>query len=187
MTSRLDRCTSLFRLLAGTGQQAAVLRVGLPLALSLSFWLFFTGVETCCGKAKGGDGAEVEELGQVAVDPVSVAEEWGVEIEGIRLSAGGYMLDFRYRVVHQDKAAPLFQRNIKPYLIHHASGAKLLMAGSPKTGPLRTSDPPKKGRTYCIIFANPGRRVKAGERVTLIIGEFQTGKIVVMSSEGGSG
>jgi len=45
-------------------------------------------------------------------------EKWGICPNGIRLSAGGYMLDFRYRVFDKEKAAPLFSREITPYLIH---------------------------------------------------------------------
>ena len=109
----------------------------------------------------------------------SIEEIWGIEIMGIRQSAASYMLDFRYRVIDPEKAAPLFKRQIKPYLIDQASGAKFAVPNPPKTGPLRTTNPPQAGRTYFIIFANPGKFVKPGNKVTVVIGDFKAENLVV--------
>ena len=38
------------------------------------------------------------------------AEKWGVQIVGLPTTSGGYMLDFRFRVLDAKKAAPLFVR-----------------------------------------------------------------------------
>ena len=58
-------------------------------------------------------------------------ETWGIQVEGIRLSAAGYMLDFRYRVLDPEKAAALFDRKTKPYLIDQESGAKFMIPPYP--------------------------------------------------------
>jgi hypothetical protein len=58
--------------------------------------------------------------------------KWGVKVEGIRLSAADYMLDFRYRVIDPEKAKPLLSRQVKPYLVDQESGAKLIVPAPPK-------------------------------------------------------
>ena len=108
-----------------------------------------------------------------------VEKTWGIRIEGIRLSAADYMLDFRYRVIDPVKAAPLFNRKTKPYLIDQESGAKFMVPSPPKVGPLRTSDPPQADRTYFIMFGNPGKYVKKGNKVTVVIGDFRLEDLIV--------
>lgn len=105
--------------------------------------------------------------------------EWGIEVMYVRQTAAGYMLEFRYRVVDADKAKALFERQIKPMLIHAESGARFVVPTPAKTGALRNSNPPKDGHTYWMFFANPGQFVKPGERVTIEIGDFLVENLVV--------
>lgn len=88
------------------------------------------------------------------------------------------MLDFRYRVVDSQKAAPLFVRQTKPYLIDQASGKVLAVPNMAKVGPLRSSDQPHAGRTYWMFFGNPGV-VKAGSKVSVVIGDFKVEDLTV--------
>ena len=108
----------------------------------------------------------------------SIEARWGIQIIGIRQTAAGHMLDFRYRVVDPEKAGPLFVRRTKPYLIDQASGKVLAVPTTAKVGPLRTSDKPQEGRIYWMFFANPGV-VKPGGKVTVVIGEFRAENLVV--------
>ena len=110
-------------------------------------------------------------------DPL--VERWGVKVLQIRLSAEGYMLDLRYRVLDAEKAAPLFDREQKAYLIDQATGAKFLVPESPKVGAMRTTRPPKQDKNYFILFANPGRYVKQGNKVTVVIGDFMAENLIV--------
>ncbi|MBN1918058.1 MAG: hypothetical protein JW889_09130 [Verrucomicrobia bacterium] len=122
------------------------------------------------------------ELDRAGAADEALAETWGVEIVGVWRSAGGYMLDFRYRVIDAEKAAPLLTRGpgIRPYLIDQASGAQLGLASSPKVGPLRqTTQVPTVGRVYFAIFANPGGMVASGNKVTVVIGDFRAEDLVV--------
>jgi len=121
----------------------------------------------------------VKEEAESENELISLQDKWGIKIEGIRLSAAGYMLDFRYRVIDPEKAAPLFDRQTKPYLIDQESGAKFIVPSPPKVGPLRTSNPPQADRTYFILFANPGKYVKQGNKVTVVIGEFKAENLTV--------
>lgn len=109
----------------------------------------------------------------------SLADRWGVEIEGLRRTSSGYMLDFRFRVLDTAKAAPLFVRATKPYLLDPVSGAQFQVPNPPKTGPLRTSNPPKEGVVYWMFFANPGRYLEPGASVTVVIGDFRAENLIV--------
>ncbi len=109
----------------------------------------------------------------------SIEERWGVKVLPIRLSAEGYMLDFRYQVLDPEKAMSLFDRKIKPYLIDEASGAVLAVPEPPKVGALRNTRKPQPDRIYFILFANPGRYVQKGKSVTVVIGDFKAEHLVV--------
>ena len=89
------------------------------------------------------------------------------------------MLDFRYRVVDAEKAKPLFRRKSRPQVIDQASGARMGVYSSPKTGPMRTSDIPKVDRNYFIMFANPGRYIEVGNKVTVVIDDFRVENLTV--------
>jgi hypothetical protein len=115
----------------------------------------------------------------VAPDNASIEEKWGVKVLGISLTADGYMLDFRYRVLDPEKAKPLFDRQSKPYLIDEATGAMFVVPEPPKVGALRTTRPPKADRNYFIIFANPGRYLKKGHKVSVVNGDFKAEHLVV--------
>jgi len=78
------------------------------------------------------------ETGKAATQ-VESADTLGIEVKGLRLSAAGYMLDFRYRVLDPVKAAPLLERKIQPYLLDEASGARLAVPDAPKVGRLRAT------------------------------------------------
>ena len=106
--------------------------------------------------------------------------EWGVQVEGIRFTAAGYMLDFRYRVVDADKAKRFMGRKVRPYLIDQDTGAKVIVPAPGKLGALKqTSSVPVENKTYFVMFANPGRFIKQGNKVTVVIGDFEAHDIMV--------
>lgn len=109
----------------------------------------------------------------------SIEERWGIKVLSIRLSAEGNMLDFRYRVLNPEKALPLFDRSIKPYLVDEATGAMFTVPEPPKIGALRNTRKPQPDRNYFILFANPGRYVQKGKSVTVVIGDFKAEHLVV--------
>ena len=106
----------------------------------------------------------------------------GIRMEGLRLSAAGYMLDFRYRVIDPAKAAPLLDKKVRPYLLDEASGAQLAVPDTAKLGQLRTTGRNKvihDDRDYFILFANPGRFVQAGNKMTLVMGDLRIANLTV--------
>ena len=105
--------------------------------------------------------------------------KWGVELTFVRATAAGYMIELRYKVLDPGKAAPLFVRKTKPVLTHIETGLQLAVASPAKSGPLRSSDEPLPDHTYWMLFANPHRIVKAGDRVNLQIGDFAVEGLIV--------
>jgi hypothetical protein len=112
-------------------------------------------------------------------EAMDLAAQWGIEITSIRLTANDYMIDYRYRVLDADKATDLFKRQIKPYLIHQETEKVLAVPETAKLGPLRNSNIPQEGKIYWMFFGNGGDLVKAGDKVTVVIGDFRVENLVV--------
>ncbi len=105
---------------------------------------------------------------------------WGVRPLEVRRTAAGYMLDFRYRVLDAEKAAPILDRRIVPYITVAATGVRLLVPQAPKLGSMRqTSFNVKADRNYFIVFANPSGTVTSGDEVTVTIGDFVSQRLTV--------
>jgi len=110
----------------------------------------------------------------------SIEEIWGVKVHGIRRTAAGYMLDFRYRVLDAEKAAPILDRRITPHVKVAKTGARLLVPQAPKLGSMRqTSFAVKADRDYFIVFANPYQTVSAGDQVSVVVGDFESQLLTV--------
>lgn len=116
--------------------------------------------------------AEADVKAPAATATSTPAADHGIQVMSVRTSANGNMIDFRYKVLDSDKAATLMNREHKPFLIDEATGAKLRVPSAPKIGPLRqTAQKPAVGRVYFTLFANPGKMVKPGSKVTLVVGD----------------
>jgi len=121
-----------------------------------------------------------EALGVAEQKQAAPGGRWGIRVIGIRRTAADYMLDFRFRMLDPEKAAAIMNRKIKPQLIVEKNGSKLQVPVSAKIGPLRQSPKfAKVDRNYFMFFANPGRDVKAGDKVTVVIGGFKAEHLIV--------
>lgn len=111
-------------------------------------------------------------------------KEWGIKLYGIRSTAGGYMLEMKFRVLENEKAFPLLKRDTKRYVIVEKSGAVLEVPYTQKLGALRstvrTSNMVKDDRNYLALFANPGKHVNPGDKVTLVIGNFMAESVTIL-------
>ncbi|HUW62021.1 MAG TPA: hypothetical protein VMZ06_13555 [Candidatus Bathyarchaeia archaeon] len=105
--------------------------------------------------------------------------KWGIEVLSLRQTAGGYMLDFRYRVLDPEKAARLLDPKVKPYLVDEATGAKFIVPTPPKVGSLRASGRLAVNKNYFMFFANPGNYIKGGNKVSVVIGELRIEHLTV--------
>lgn len=107
-----------------------------------------------------------------------LTDKWGIELTALRMTAAGRMIDFRYRVLDKEKAAPLHKRQTKPYLVHEESGKVLAVPNTAKVGALRNSNMPQENRIYWMFFGNNGV-VKNGDKVSVVIGDFRADDLVV--------
>jgi hypothetical protein len=90
------------------------------------------------------------------------------------------MLDLRYRVTNAEKAGPILDRGVKPYLVSEKDDSKLYVPVTNKLGSLRnTTKFVKENRNYFMFFANPGKHVASGDTVTIVIGDFKAEHIRV--------
>ncbi len=101
------------------------------------------------------------------------ADRYGIQVEGVRHTAAGYMLDFRYRVVDAERAATLIHPRLRPYLVDEQTGKQYVVPTVGRVGPLRqTRAKVEAGRTYFVFFANPGRAVAQGTKVSVVMGDL---------------
>lgn len=111
-----------------------------------------------------------------------IKEEKGVEILSLQLTAAGYMMDFRFRVVDVKKSKIFFDQKIKPLVHVNKSNAKLPVPMAAKVGAFRMTDRGKnvkENKTYYIVFANPDTHVKSGDKVTMIFGDYKIENMTV--------
>jgi hypothetical protein len=109
-------------------------------------------------------------------------EKWGIRILSIRPTAAGHLLDLRFRVIDEGKAAGILSDEKKPFIIDQKSKL-ILPVPVTKSGALRqTTTRPQKGRTYFFLFSNPQGLVREGTKVTLVIGDLRAEDIIVGSA-----
>ncbi len=104
---------------------------------------------------------------------------WGIDVVAIRPVSSGLMLRFDYRVVDPELASVLTDRTARPYVIDERTRTALAIPAMENIGELRQVAPLETGRTYYMIFGNPGRLVKRGGRVTLVAGDLRAEGLVV--------
>ncbi len=136
-------------------------------------------VDASALKRSAGNDPSVDSRNWSASQNLYYKRNWGVEVIGVHPVSSGYMLEFRYRIVDPVKAKSLNDMESKAYIIDEVSGTRLAVPAMENVGELRTGDSPKADRTYFMIFGNPGRLVKPGGRVSVVIGNFRVEGLVV--------
>jgi hypothetical protein len=111
----------------------------------------------------------------------SAEQTWGIRAVSLRPTFGGTMLDFRFKVVDAEKAKPIFDRKMKPYLYDPASRVALGISEDTKLGALRASmrNPPVAGKLYYVLFANGQGTVKRGSSVDIVLGSCRLNHVLV--------
>ena len=104
---------------------------------------------------------------------------WGVDSIGAKAVESGELIKFSYRVIDADKAKTLNDKDNEPAMYVPSLHAKLVVPTLEKVGQLRQSSTPEPGRFYWMVFSNPGRVVKKGDRVTVVIGQFHIDGLIV--------
>jgi hypothetical protein len=104
---------------------------------------------------------------------------WGVDGMVVKTAESGELIRFSYHVLDAEKAKMLNDKKYDPLLVSPAAGIQLVIPSLEKVGQLRQSSTPEAGRSYWMAFSNPGRRVKKGDRVDVVIGQFRAEGLVV--------
>jgi len=105
---------------------------------------------------------------------------WGIGDLNIKTVESGVILRFSYRVLDPEKARALDDKKLNPVLESPEKGIRLVVPTMEKVGQLRQA--PKNieaGESYRIAFSNSGRRLKPGDRVDIVIGNFHARGLLV--------
>lgn len=104
----------------------------------------------------------------------------GIRLESLRLSGAGLLIDFRYQVVDAAEAAQIVNRKVQPYIVDPATGHQFSVPHAQKIGTLRhMGGKLQDGRSYSMLFANPGRAIKSGSKVNLVVGHLRLEDLTV--------
>jgi hypothetical protein len=104
---------------------------------------------------------------------------WGVDSLEVKLAESGLLVRFSWRVLDPDKARLLGDRRLEPALVDPQAGVSLVVPAVEKVGQLRQSAAPEAGKEYWMAFSNKGRKVKRGDRVSVVIGQFRADGLVI--------
>lgn len=104
---------------------------------------------------------------------------WGVDKLRVKAMESGELIRFSYRVLDANKAKALSDKKAEPSLIDLQMGVQLVVPSLEQVGQLRQAAAPEAGKSYWMAFSNQGRRVKRGDRVSVMIGLFRADGLVV--------
>lgn len=104
---------------------------------------------------------------------------WGVDSLNVKLVESGQLVRFTWRVLEPQRASVLNDKKLEPALVDPQAGVSLVVPVMEKVGQLRQTAPPEAGKTYWMAFSNKGRRVRRGDRVSVVIGEFHADGLAV--------
>jgi hypothetical protein len=99
---------------------------------------------------------------------------WGVDSLSLKWAESGEMVRFSWRVLDPAKARALNDKKLQPSLEDPQAGVSLVVPSLEKVGQLRqASQNIEAGKSYWMAFSNVGRRVKRGDLVNVVIGQFR--------------
>lgn len=104
---------------------------------------------------------------------------WGIDSLRVKVAESGELIRFSWRVLDPTKAAELNDKKTNPLLLDSQAGVKLVIPTMEKVGQLRQSSTPVADKSYWMAFSNPGQRVKRGDYVSVVIGQFHAIGLVV--------
>lgn len=113
--------------------------------------------------------------GESAPRPDTVPEDATLEVIKLRASAGGYLLDLRYRV---SGAGMVLADEQTTYVERPETGEKLFVLGVARIGTLATKDA-GPGKTSYLLIQNPNQMVKPGDRVHVVVAGIRAENVLV--------
>jgi hypothetical protein len=107
------------------------------------------------------------------------AAVWGIEDPSVKWAESGELVRFSYRILDPEKVKILNDKKLEPKLVDPEKGVELVVPSLENVGALRQSSTPIAGKIYWMAFSNPGRPVKKGDRVSIVIGNFHAVGLIV--------
>jgi len=104
---------------------------------------------------------------------------WGIDSLRVKAVESGELIRFSWRVLDPEKASVLNDKKANPLLLDSQAGVKLVVPTMEKVGQLRQASTPVMDQSYWMTFSNPGRKVKPGDFVSVVIGQFHAIGLVV--------
>ena len=172
-------------------------RLARPLALARLSLALFLGYANCApaatpastatqpvsGKSTAATGAAHKSRFPLGGMPESArnyyAQVYGVDRLAAQLTESDQLVRFTYRVIDASKAQALQDRAATPNMYDEAMHAVLIVPTMEKVGPLRQSMTAENGKSYWMTFSNRGGLVKAGHKVSVVIGSVRIDGLTV--------
>ena len=107
------------------------------------------------------------------------ARYWGIDQLSAKLMESGALVRCNCRVVGAAKAQALQDKAANPTMIDEKAKVSLVVPTLEKVGPLRQAMAVENGKSYWMAFSNKGSLVKAGHRVSVVIGPVRIDGLVV--------
>lgn len=107
------------------------------------------------------------------------SQAYGVDQLSAKLAESGQLVRFSYRVTDAAKAGALHDKAAAPQMLDEKARAVLQVPVMEKVGPLRQAVAPEYGKSYWMVFSNKGSVVKAGHRVSVVVGQVRIDGLVV--------
>lgn len=106
---------------------------------------------------------------------IDLEKDWGIQPVFLRISGGGYMIEFRYKVIDTQKALILSANKVFPSMLSMKSKAKLAVPYSSTIGYMKSNRKfLKQDRNYIVFFANENRHMLPGDQVKIQVGDQVT-------------
>jgi hypothetical protein len=99
------------------------------------------------------------------VTAAELEERFGIQMTLLAVTAGGGLIDIRFRISDAAKAADLFKPENLPTVIVPGRGVTIKPPDAPDPGQLID------GQVYFLLYPNSGGAVRAGSKVLLAFGD----------------
>mgnify|MGYP006899602782 CR=1 FL=1 len=111
---------------------------------------------------------------------IDMEKDWGIQPVHLRISAAGYMMEFRYKVLDVEKALILSDRKYFPSLLSMKSRAKFSVPYGSTVGYLKSNRKfLKQDRNYITMFSNENRHMLPGDKVRIQVKDQMTAELTI--------
>lgn len=117
---------------------------------------------------------------EVNLKTIDLENDWGIEPVHLRITAEGYMMEFRYKVLDEHKALILADRKYFPSMLSMKSKARFSVPYGSTVGYLKSNRKfLKKGKNYIAMFSNENRHMLPGDKVKIVVNGQVTPELAI--------